>query len=179
MAKYSFEFKLKLVHDYLSGQGGLRFLAKRYGIKHNSQISKWINAYKELGEEGLLRSRKSKNYSVQFKLDAIELSYQEVANFLKMNNPSLIGKWLRTYQKFGIEGLSKQKGRPPTMSKKKRNEPQPLPSERSQVEKLEKENRMLKIENAYLKELRRLRLEDEQKMNESHESFTVSEDTFD
>ena len=54
-----------------------------------------------------------------------------------------------------------------------------LPSERSQVEKLEKENRMLKIENAYLKELRRLRLEDEQKMNESHESFTVSEDTFD
>ncbi|EPN5973905.1 IS3 family transposase, partial [Enterococcus faecalis] len=94
-------------------------------------------------------------------------------------NPSLIANWLRTYQKFGIEGLSKQKGRPPTMSKKKRNEPQPLPSERSQVEKLEKENRMLKIENAYLKELRRLRLEDEQKMNESHESFTVSEDTFD
>ncbi|MGT9661288.1 helix-turn-helix domain-containing protein, partial [Enterococcus faecalis] len=106
-------------------------------------------------------------------------SYQEVANLLKMNNPSLIANWLRTYQKFGIEGLSKQKGRPPTMSKKKRNEPQPLPSERSQVEKLEKENRMLKIENAYLKELRRLRLEDEQKMNESHESFTVSEDAFD
>lgn len=71
MAKYSFEFKL--VHDYLSGQGGLRFLAKKYGIKHNSQISKWINAYKELGEEALLRSRKGKNYSVQFKLDAIEL----------------------------------------------------------------------------------------------------------
>ena len=53
MAKYSFEFKLKLVHDYLSGQGGLRFLAKKYGFKDSSQISKWINAYKELGEEGL------------------------------------------------------------------------------------------------------------------------------
>ena len=51
MAKYSFEFKLKLVHDYLSGQGGLRFLAKKYGFKDSSQISKWINAYKELGEE--------------------------------------------------------------------------------------------------------------------------------
>lgn len=34
---------------------------------------------------------------------------------------------------------------------------------------------MLKIENAYLNELRRLRLEGEQKMNKSHESFTVSE----
>ncbi|EHK9432864.1 helix-turn-helix domain-containing protein, partial [Enterococcus faecalis] len=39
------------------------------------------------------------------------MSYQEVANLLKMNNPSLIANWLRTYQKFGIEGLSKQKGR--------------------------------------------------------------------
>ncbi|WP_185349471.1 hypothetical protein [Listeria immobilis] len=65
------------------------------------------------------------------------------------------------------------------MTKKKRNEIQSLPSESSQVEKLEKENRMLKIENAYLKELRRLRLEDEQKMNESHELFTTSEDIFD
>ncbi|MFP9055454.1 transposase, partial [Enterococcus faecalis] len=85
------------------GQGGLRFLAKKYGFKDSSQISKWINAYKELGEEGLLRSRKNKNYSVQFKLDAIELylttelSYQEVANLLKIRNPSLIANWLRTY----------------------------------------------------------------------------------
>ncbi|MBC1505903.1 transposase, partial [Listeria sp. FSL L7-1509] len=93
-----------------------------------------------------------------------ELSYQEVANFLKMNNPSLLANWLKMYRTLGIDGLSKQKGRPPTMTKKKRNEIQPLPSEPSQVAKLEKENRMLKIENAYLKELRRLRLEDEQKM---------------
>ncbi|MBC2018877.1 transposase [Listeria seeligeri] len=78
-----------------------------------------------------------------------------------------------------MDGLSKQKGRPPRMTKKKRKEIQSLPSEPSQVEKLEKENRMLKIENAYLKELRKLRLEDEQKMNESHELFTISEDTFD
>ena len=33
MAKYSFEFKLKLVHDYLSGQGGLRFLIRSMGLK--------------------------------------------------------------------------------------------------------------------------------------------------
>lgn len=185
MAKYSFEFKLKIVHNYLSGQGGTSFLAKKYGFNDNSQIRKWINTYKEFGEEGLLRSRKNKNYSVQFKLDAIELylttelSYQKVANLLKMNNPPLIANWLRTYRKFGIDGLSKQKGRPPTMPKKKPNETQPLPNKHSQLEKLEKENRMLKIENAYLKELRRLRLEDEQKMNESHESFIASEDTFD
>ncbi|HAB8811424.1 TPA_asm: helix-turn-helix domain-containing protein [Listeria monocytogenes] len=184
MTKYSFEFKLKIVHDYLSGQGGTGFLAKKYGVKNNSQIKKWINAYKEFGEEGLLRSRKNKNYSVQFKLNAVELyvttewSYREVANLLQMNNPPLIANWLRMYRKFGIDGLSKQKGRPPTMPKKKPNETQPLLSKQSQLDKLEKENRMLRIEIAYLKELRRLRLEDERKMKVSHESFTSSEDTF-
>ncbi|MCD2225920.1 IS3 family transposase [Listeria cossartiae] len=184
MTKYSFEFKLKIVHDYLSGQGGTPFLAKKYGFQNNVQIRKWINTYKEFGEEGLLRSWKNKHYSVQFKLDAIELylttelSYREVANYFKMNNPSLIANWLRMYRKLGIDGLSKQKGRPTTMPKKKSNETQPLLNEPSQLEILEKENRMLKIENAYLKELRRLRLEDEQKMKKSRESFTVSEDFF-
>ncbi|EOH97011.1 hypothetical protein UAY_02743 [Enterococcus moraviensis ATCC BAA-383] len=49
MAKYSFKFKLKIVHDYSSSQGGTPFLAKKYGFKNNSQIRKWINSYKELG----------------------------------------------------------------------------------------------------------------------------------
>ncbi|EEO7554495.1 transposase [Listeria monocytogenes] len=65
------------------------------------------------------------------------------------------------------------------MPKKKSNETQSSPSEQSQLDKLEKENKRLKIENAYLKELRRLRLEDEQKTKKSLESFTASEDIFD
>ncbi|ECJ9747984.1 transposase [Listeria monocytogenes] len=148
-------------------------------------MRKWINAYKELGEEGLHRRWKNKNYSVQFKLNAIELylttelSYQEVANLLQMNNPSLIVNWLKKYRKLGIDGLYKKKGRPTTMPKKKSNETQSSPSEQSQLDKLEKENKRLKIENAYLKELRRLRLEDEQKTKKSLESFTASEDIFD
>ncbi|WP_270659814.1 transposase [Enterococcus thailandicus] len=73
MAKYSFEYKLEIVQEYLVGKGGMSHLAKKYGFKSNVQIRKWINTYKEFGEEGLLRSRKNKNYSVQFKLDAIEL----------------------------------------------------------------------------------------------------------
>lgn len=183
MVKHSFEFKLKIVHDYLSGQGGTPFIAKKYGFKDDSQIRKWINTFKEFGEEGLLRSRQNMNYSVQFKLDAIELylttelSYQEVANLLKMNNPSLIANWLRAYRKLGIDGFYKQKGRPPIMPKKKLIKANSLPSEPSQLDKLEKENRMLKIENAYLKELRRLRLEDEQKMKKSRELSTASENT--
>lgn len=125
MAKYSFEFKLKIVHEYLAGKGGTLYLAKKYGFKSNTQIRKWINSYKEFGEEGLLRSRKNKSYSVQFKTDAIELylttemSFQEVANQLEINNFSMIANWLRNYHENGLEGLSKPKGRPLKMPKKR------------------------------------------------------------
>ena len=45
------------------------------------------------------------------------------------------------------------------------------------VKELEDELLKLRIENAFLKELRRLRLEDEAKMRERHESSAVSEDS--
>ena len=44
------------------------------------------------------------------------------------------------------------------------------------VKELEAELHELRIENAFLKELRRLRLEDEAKMRERRESSTVSEE---
>jgi transposase len=45
------------------------------------------------------------------------------------------------------------------------------------VKELEDELLKLRIENAFLKELRRLRLEDEAKMRDLHESSTASEDS--
>ncbi len=44
------------------------------------------------------------------------------------------------------------------------------------VQELEDENLKLRIENAFYKELRRLRLEDEAKMRELRKSSPVSED---
>lgn len=58
MAKYSFEFKKKIVLDYLDGKGGAQYLSKKYELGSNSQLFKWINAYKAFGDEGLIRSRK-------------------------------------------------------------------------------------------------------------------------
>lgn len=45
------------------------------------------------------------------------------------------------------------------------------------VKRLEDELLKLRIENAYLKELRRLRLEDEARLRELQESSTASEET--
>ena len=44
------------------------------------------------------------------------------------------------------------------------------------IKQLEDENLKLRIENAYLKELRRLRLEEEALLKRQRESSTVSED---
>ena len=47
------------------------------------------------------------------------------------------------------------------------------------IKALEDENLRLRIENAFLKELRRLRLEEEAKTRRLHESSAVSEDSSD
>lgn len=45
MAKYSFEFKLKVVQEYLDGKGGYNYLAKVHSVKDKKQIRVWVNAY--------------------------------------------------------------------------------------------------------------------------------------
>ena len=123
MAKYSLEFKMKVVVEYLSGNIGLEILAKKHKIKSAEQVKRWIKAYQNLGIQGLKRSRNNRSYSVDFKLKAItmyetsEKSYQDVANELGLNNPTLIFSWRKAYHEQGIDGLSRKRGRA-TLSKK-------------------------------------------------------------
>lgn len=48
MAKYSFEFKLKVAQEYVAGQGGYGYLAQKYAIKNLEQVHRWVNSYREL-----------------------------------------------------------------------------------------------------------------------------------
>lgn len=173
MAKYTYEFKRKIVEEYLNGNGGQEYLAKKYSINSSTTVQKWLNAYKTLGNEGLMRTRKNKEYSLEYKLNVVELylstelSYQELANQLKMNNPALICKWVNDYQIAGIDALkSRKRGRKRVkkdkiieMPKKKKEEFKDDEYQKK-LEELEEENLKLRIENAYLKELRRLRLQE-------------------
>ncbi len=78
----------------------------------------------------------------------------------------------------------KKKGRKKTLSQNDTSKKQPSDAEKrvvdtsaEHVRELEGELLKLRIENAFLKELRRLRLEDEAKMRDALESSTVSEDS--
>ena len=124
MAKYSTEFKIKLVKEYLEGKIGYRELAKKYNIPNKCAIQTWVSAYKSQGYDGLKVSRRNNNYSLEFKLNVVnlyltgEMSYQSLANNLKINNPSIITRWVNEYRKKGIEGLKpKKRGRPSKMAK--------------------------------------------------------------
>lgn len=190
MAKYSYEFKQKVVQEYLNGKGSYEYIAKQNNMPDNKQVRIWVNAYKELGKEGLMRSRKNKNYSFQFKLSVVELyltsevSYQELALSQGINNPSLVTRWVNDYRIAGPDALRpKKKGRKKTLDiqefKKpsKSDEEKPVDTSAEHIKELEDENLKLRIENAYLKELRRLRLEEEALLKKQRESSTVSEDS--
>ncbi|HCJ96886.1 MAG TPA: hypothetical protein DHV76_07535 [Ruminococcaceae bacterium] len=45
MAKYSYEFKLKVVHEYINGEGGYKCLAKKHNIPSYTQIKRFITIF--------------------------------------------------------------------------------------------------------------------------------------
>ena len=184
MAKYSFEFKMEIVQAYLNGEGSYGYLAEKYNIPSSSILKTWVASYRELGNDGLLRSRKYKNYSFQFKLSVVELylssevSYKELALSQGINNPSLITRWVNDFRIAGSDAL-----RPKKKGRRKVYKPKDIAQANNSADnnaeylkQLEDENLKLRIENAYLKELRRLRLEEEALQRKQRESSTVSEE---
>ena len=113
-----------------------------------------------------------------------EVSYQELALSQGINNSSLITQWVNNFRTVGPDALRpKKKGRKKTLdirelkNTSEPNEEKPVDTSTEHVKELEDENLKLRIENAYLKELRRLRLEEEALLKKQRESSTVSEDS--
>jgi len=189
MAKYSYELKKEVVQAYLNGEGGQCYLMKKYGISALKRVQEWIAAYEQFGEEGLMRSRKNESYTFEYKFHVVELylsselSYQEVAKQVGMKNPGLITKWVNDFRIAGPDALrARKKGRKKTLNTPDRKtnpssvKTSPVDTSIEYVKQLEDELLKLRIENAYLKELRRLRLEEEALLKRQRESSTASEE---
>ena len=180
MAKYSYELKKKIVEEYLCGKTSYQALAMKYQIE-KSVLRLWISNYKNYGDEGLMRSRNNRAYSVEFKLEAItryetsEYSYRQLALELGLTNPSMIVNWRRQYREKGIEGLLPHKRGRPVTKKNDHNQP-PKTVKKSEsidastreelenrIKELEAENRKLTIQKMFWEQLRSL--EKEEAMN--------------
>ena len=175
MAKYRTELKMKVVKEYLESNTSYKTLSDKYRIPNKSIIITWVNTYKTQGYEGLKVKRKNTKYPLEFKLNVVnlyltgEMSYQSLANELKMNNPSMIARWVIDFREKGIEGLkSKKRGRPSKMSKSpKKSKDTKIESSaqltneednslneaqlKEKIKKLEEKNYWLQLENDAIK----------------------------
>ena len=61
MSKYTFEFKMKVVLEYLNGGIGYIPLAKKYGIKSHNNIEIWVAKYKNMEMKDYIVQEKMKN----------------------------------------------------------------------------------------------------------------------
>lgn len=158
MAKYSEQFKLKLVKEHKSGAGGVWTIAQRHGVGY-TVLRRWIAVYTQHGREGL--RKKYSHYDAQFRMSVLrhmwreDLSYQQAAAVFDIRAQGAIAKWERQYHAGGIDALaSGPRGRPRKMPHPDHEKPtgETAPDERTR-EQLLKENEYLRAEVAYLKKL--------------------------
>lgn len=171
MPKYTKEFKIKLVLEYLSGQfGGQEMVAKKYDIPYGT-LKNWIHKYNSGGFDNLSKKIKKDKFTSKFKLSVIQyrqinnLSYREAADYFNISNGSVICNWERAYQQRGLSGLENNRGRPrKNMSKSNKKSKLNSPineSEREELIRLREENRLLRMKIIYEKKLQALLLEEE------------------
>jgi transposase len=160
--KYSEEFKLTVVMDYLSGKsGGFETIANKYGI-HHSMVERWVHKYELHGTKGLANT--SGGYSGEFKLYVVEymhaknMSLTGTANHFCIQSDTTVARWERIYYEEGPEALLEERRGRKNMGKKRTSKPKKNVNEN---EDLLAEVQRLRMENEYLKKLNALVLERE------------------
>jgi transposase len=162
MAKYSEQFKLAVVKEYLSDSSdGYLALARRYGLTSHSMVQRWVLAYRLHGEVGL--QTKSSQYSAQFKLSVLrhmwdnQLSITQAAARFDIRHHAMVGFWERAYRDGGVEALaSRGRGRPKSMTTTVPESDRPHDDDKRSREELLAEVNQLRMELAYLKKLEAL-----------------------
>ncbi len=154
--KYSDEFKLKIVQEYLGGRaGGYDLLAAKYGID-SGDIRHWTALYRAGGVKQL--TQVTRTYSGEFKIYVVEymhrnaLSLRQTAAHFGIHSHPTVAKWERIYCEEGKEALLEdRRGRRKDMSKPKKTQ---APKKNvNENEDLLKEVQYLRMENEYLKKL--------------------------
>lgn len=145
-------------------------LARMYNVDV-SIIERLIRKYGVYGEAALIR-KPYRKYSPEFKMEIINRcrNGESKGSLAIANNirPSMIRSWLKRYEKDGYNGLiDKKKGRSPKMKKEEDKDIDNADfcfddtsagncDDKTRIKVLEKKNRELEAEVAYLKKLNAL-----------------------
>jgi transposase len=162
MVKFSSEFREKVVLDYLTGSVGTDMLAKKYGIKDHSTILNWVHRYEKYGVEAFTVRSSDFHYDGNFKLEVLEwkksnnASLTETCLHFNISTASTVWTWEKKFAKEGVGALFRERGRSKKMERKLKDTKQSKMKEPTDLEKVQRENRLLRIENEYLKKMRAL-----------------------
>ena len=153
--KHDYSALLKYMHMLEDGYS-INYIHTKYGIGH-LQLEKLWMLYQEYGASVLQRQKYTRS-DVAFKhkvvLDIENNGISLVQASIKYGvSASCLSVWLRTYRTGGIKSLSitRKRGRPPGMGR-----PKKVQKPETELERLQRENRELKIELALLKKVKAL-----------------------
>ena len=167
MKKYSKELKQKVIREYKETSISLSKLARKYEIKSPKSIRERIRKYEIYGLSGI-ENPKNLKYPSDLKQNVIkcalteDLNFRELADKFEIRNPKTVSEWVRKFQEeknFPKINLSIDLKEEYLNMKKKNNRKKDY-SEK-EIQEILQENLYLRIENDYLKELRRLELEED------------------
>ena len=153
--KHDYSALLKYMHMLKEGYS-ISYIHTTYGI-NGEQLKKLWLLYQREGAKALHRqayTRSNADFRHKVVLDIENNGISLVQASIKYRvSASRLNVWLRTYRQGGIEALSitKKRGRPKAMGR-----PKKVQKPETELERLQRENRELKIENALLKKVKAL-----------------------
>ena len=164
MSKYSEEFKLQIVLEYITKYISPEQQQKKYGI-HPSLVRQWISQYKLNGKF----TNPTRHFSGEFKLKVLNyqqehhLSDSQTALFFGITNTGTVCAWRKKYITGGTEALFQKQGRRSKMPKKSL-----IPNKPREEWTKDEELAYLRMENAYLKKYLAL-VQEEEKQQQAQE----------
>ena len=153
--KHDYSALLKYMHMLEDGYS-INYIYTKYGINHERLKKLWLLYQKEgvkvLHRQQYTRSNATFRYKVVLDIENNGISLVQASIKYGVSTCRL-SVWLKTYRTGGIEALSttKKRGRPPGMGR-----PKKVQKPETELERLQRENRELKIENALLKKVKAL-----------------------
>ena len=169
MSKYSDHFKLTAVRAYLEGSDGLRKIAQRFAMDV-SLLRRWVATYQQHGR--FSPHNKGQRHSPAFKQSVLEymrkhqLSLRQTAAHFALGQSSQIGIWAQRHYS-GKPALSVPQRRKPAAMTKRPKPLKPVTCDDTDKtrEQLMAELEYMRMENAYLKELKKLREEERRRVD--------------
>ena len=156
---YSVELKLKAIEAYKNGEGSLREIATKYGLRSSRQLRNWIKVYNS-GKgfrqkmSGGSRMKAARPTTVE---ERIQIAKECIANggnygetALKFNvSYQQVYQWVKKYEEMGKAGLEDRRGK----RKKDQTPRTELEKAQIEIERLKHELYMTKMERDVLKKL--------------------------